>query len=138
MRGVLFKSVDVPDGIIGDLYRYLDLPTKELIRALLDHTQAQAGKKMAKSHEKGIFDIMARIAVIYHAGRLPPNLDLRCDCSPEVMYAQSFDYATAALYSVFQCSASSNGSGRIVLGPTSLTRLREGDWIVLTTLCADT
>eukprot|EP00041_Stephanoeca_diplocostata_P032367 m.1035502 g.1035502 ORF g.1035502 m.1035502 type:complete len:304 (+) comp24138_c3_seq5:284-1195(+) len=120
------------------LKRYLDLPTKELIRALLDHTQAQAGKKMAKSHEKGIFDIMARIAVIYHAGRLPPNLDLRCDCSPEVMYAQSFDYATAALYSVFQCSASSNGSGRIVLGPTSLTRLREGDWIVLTTLCADT
>eukprot|EP00041_Stephanoeca_diplocostata_P032361 m.1035683 g.1035683 ORF g.1035683 m.1035683 type:complete len:113 (+) comp24138_c3_seq22:1260-1598(+) len=90
MRGVLFKSVDVPDGIIGDLYRYLDLPTKELIRALLDHTQAQAGKKMAKSHEKGIFDIMARIAVIYHAGRLPPNLDLSLLHDETTNFCQDF------------------------------------------------
>lgn len=50
----------------------------------------QSGKAVAKVHEKGIFDIAARILVIHSAGRLPPNLDMSLLADETVNFAQDF------------------------------------------------
>eukprot|EP00039_Didymoeca_costata_P007934 m.105493 g.105493 ORF g.105493 m.105493 type:complete len:352 (-) comp13878_c0_seq4:708-1763(-) len=70
--------------------RYMDEDSRSVISVLVDYAKDLAGKEKAKTYEKGIFDLAARMAVVHHAGRLPPDLDLSLLYDETVNFSQDF------------------------------------------------
>lgn len=52
----------------------MDDASRTLVDTLLDYSGTFLSSKANRAIEKGVFDIMARIAVIHHAGKLPPDM----------------------------------------------------------------
>lgn len=59
---------------------YLDADSRALIAGLLEFARAERSAKQVRAMEKAAFDIMARIGVIVHAAKMPPDLDLSLLC----------------------------------------------------------
>mmetsp|Transcript_25187 Transcript_25187/g.65729 ORF Transcript_25187/g.65729 Transcript_25187/m.65729 type:complete len:346 (-) Transcript_25187:34-1071(-) len=70
--------------------RYLDADSRSLIAAMLEFAAAERSHKKVKMMEKGAFDIMARMGVIVHAGRMPPALDLSLLYDETVNFTHDF------------------------------------------------
>eukprot|EP00040_Diaphanoeca_grandis_P044445 m.12375 g.12375 ORF g.12375 m.12375 type:complete len:321 (-) comp9257_c0_seq1:127-1089(-) len=72
------------------LKSYMDDSSKDLIKSLITYAELVAGASESKSFEKGIFDIAARIAVIWKSGRVPPDLDLSLLHDETINFCQDF------------------------------------------------
>lgn len=55
---------------------YMDDASKELVSSCIELAESLASRNQSKAFEKGIFDIAARISVIWRAAKFPPYLDL--------------------------------------------------------------
>lgn len=69
---------------------YMDDASRELIKSLIEFAEFTEGSKTSRAFEKGVFDIAARISVIWRAAKFPPDLDLSLLYDETTNFTQDF------------------------------------------------